>query len=452
MGILARPLTYREEIVGPIMTRIQAGESCSIVGVAGTGKSNLFQFVAQDDVRERYLGESWKTYLLVLIDSHSLRELSEWAIFELLLHSVLEYVQGQHLSEESLARFEHRYEEVVRSQNPLLAQRYFELAIHTLCREHAYRVALLCDQFDEIWAGAPGRLFANLRGVRDRYKYQLCYIVGTRDELSRTRENIDEVEDFWELVALNVLGLRPFSDPDAAWIIRHWAERVGVPWAGRDTERLIKAAGTHPSILRAAFFVARDGEADLTGTRAVEDLLNSPRVWAECQKVWDSIGPDEQAALQLLASGSAGEQLPMEAMRPLQLKGLVNSSNGRASIFCRLFAEFVSREAGSPGAGIKINRELRTIWVDGRVIGNLTPLEFNLLDFLFQNQGRICSRDELIAHLYPGEHQQPGADMFDNRIDAVIARLRQKIELDPGRPQHIQTRRGMGFILPGEPQ
>jgi hypothetical protein len=46
-----QPLDYRQEEVGRIMHRWNAGESCSLVGVGSVGKSNLMQHLANPEVR-----------------------------------------------------------------------------------------------------------------------------------------------------------------------------------------------------------------------------------------------------------------------------------------------------------------------------------------------------------------------------------------------------------------
>jgi DNA-binding winged helix-turn-helix (wHTH) protein len=449
--ILARPVTYREEVVAPIMDCIRAGESCAIIGISGTGKSNLFQFILRDDVKQRYWGENWKSYLLILVDSHSLRALNEWAVFELFLHSVLERVEGLNLAEETMARLEQRYEKVVESENPLLAQRYFELAMHMLCRQNEYRMVFLIDQFDEIWRELPNRLLANLRGVRDKHKYMLSYVVATRDELSRIREPVDEAEDFWELVSLNVLGLKPFSHADAKWIIQHWIARTGTRLEDQQASSLIKIAGTHPAILRAAFWVVSEGEVDVAGEHAKEQLLHSPRVWGECLKIWDSIAEDEQGTLLNLASGAQRSQIPLEVAQLLELKGLINNDgDGMSAIFCLLFAEFVARQRISLGRGIRIDKQRRIVQIEGRTVDDLTSLEFELLKYLFDNQGRVCTREQLIKHLYPDEYEQTKGDIADNRVDAIVLRLRQKIEPTRSKPRYVRNVRGAGFIMPGD--
>jgi two-component system, OmpR family, alkaline phosphatase synthesis response regulator PhoP len=71
---------------------------------------------------------------------------------------------------------------------------------------------------------------------------------------------------------------------------------------------------------------------------------------------------------------------------------------------------------------------------------NLTPKEFDLLEYLMQNQGRVLSRDQLLDHVWGY------ASNADTRIvDVHMSHLRDKIEADPKNPVYIRTVRGVGY-------
>jgi DNA-binding response OmpR family regulator len=72
---------------------------------------------------------------------------------------------------------------------------------------------------------------------------------------------------------------------------------------------------------------------------------------------------------------------------------------------------------------------------------SLSPLEYRLLAYLIHQQGRVVSSAELLEHLY-GD----GDSREANALEAVIARLRRKVGADT-----IETRRGFGYVLRGEP-
>ncbi len=75
---------------------------------------------------------------------------------------------------------------------------------------------------------------------------------------------------------------------------------------------------------------------------------------------------------------------------------------------------------------------------------DLTPKEYDLLVFLATNKGLVFSREQLLEKVW-------GYDFAgDTRtVDVHIRWLRQKIERDPARPEHLVTVRGTGYKLEG---
>ena len=77
-------------------------------------------------------------------------------------------------------------------------------------------------------------------------------------------------------------------------------------------------------------------------------------------------------------------------------------------------------------------------------VRELTTSEFNLLALFMQKPGRVLSRDELMD-LLKGHDWTP----MDRSIDALVARLRKKLEPDSERPQLVKTVRGIGYVFAG---
>ena len=79
--------------------------------------------------------------------------------------------------------------------------------------------------------------------------------------------------------------------------------------------------------------------------------------------------------------------------------------------------------------------------VDINNISVALPLkEFELLEFLVRNSGRVLTRAQLIDRVW-------GSDYFGDTktLDVHVKRLRAKIEQDPANPVYIQTIRGLGY-------
>ena len=90
-------------------------------------------------------------------------------------------------------------------------------------------------------------------------------------------------------------------------------------------------------------------------------------------------------------------------------------------------------------AGIRLDAERFEVTVRGQNV-HLPRKEFELLELLMENAGRVLSRETLIDRIW-------GSDYFgDSRtLDVHIKRLRTKCEPDPHDPRHIVTIRGLGY-------
>ena len=73
----------------------------------------------------------------------------------------------------------------------------------------------------------------------------------------------------------------------------------------------------------------------------------------------------------------------------------------------------------------------------------LTKNELKILSCMIKNKGKIVSRDELMNFMW-------NSDIFvdDNNLSVNVTRLRKKLEAI-GMKDNIETRRGLGYILPG---
>ena len=72
----------------------------------------------------------------------------------------------------------------------------------------------------------------------------------------------------------------------------------------------------------------------------------------------------------------------------------------------------------------------------------LTRMEFDLLSLFVERPNRVMTRDQILNLT-----QNRDWDPYDRSIDIRIARLRRKIEQDPGNPSLIRTVRGIGYIF-----
>ena len=90
---------------------------------------------------------------------------------------------------------------------------------------------------------------------------------------------------------------------------------------------------------------------------------------------------------------------------------------------------------------ITLDPDARAAWKDGKSV-DLTAKEFDLMELLMRNPGRVYSRENLLnvvwGYEYAGDYRT---------VDVHVRRLREKLELDPANPTYILTKWGVGYYL-----
>ncbi len=89
---------------------------------------------------------------------------------------------------------------------------------------------------------------------------------------------------------------------------------------------------------------------------------------------------------------------------------------------------------------LELDLTARRVWRDGSEVG-LTAREYALLEFFALRPGRVLSREQIEAHLYPD-----GGAVLSNAVDSAVCLLRRKLAGADDKVL-IHTRRGLGYAL-----
>ncbi len=118
---------------------------------------------------------------------------------------------------------------------------------------------------------------------------------------------------------------------------------------------------------------------------------------------------------------------------PRELVARIKAILRRMDRINRLDTEVITR------GRIQLDLDRHQVTAGGQAV-DLTPKEFELLELLIKNPGRVFSREILLERLW-------GYDFFGDSktIDVHIRRLREKVEEDPSSPTHILTVWGVGY-------
>jgi two-component system, OmpR family, response regulator RegX3 len=123
--------------------------------------------------------------------------------------------------------------------------------------------------------------------------------------------------------------------------------------------------------------------------------------------------------------------------KPYRLRELV--ARMRAALRRAPGPEGSSREGAIEVGDVCLDPPRHEVFVRGQAV-TLPLKEFELLEVLLDNAGRVLTRDALIARVWGPDY------VGDTKtLDVHIKRLRAKVELDPSKPRSIVTIRGLGY-------
>ncbi len=125
--------------------------------------------------------------------------------------------------------------------------------------------------------------------------------------------------------------------------------------------------------------------------------------------------------------------------KPYSARELVARIN---AVLRRHSGEGVSSDTGTMIVqGIRMDIDRHQVSVNGIPV-SLPLKEFELLEFLMRNAGRVLTRIQLIDRVWGSDY------VGDTKtLDVHIKRIRAKIETDPANPKIIQTVRGLGYKM-----
>ncbi len=90
---------------------------------------------------------------------------------------------------------------------------------------------------------------------------------------------------------------------------------------------------------------------------------------------------------------------------------------------------------------ITLDSQSRNTYKNGIPV-ELTAKEFDLVELLIRNPNRVYSRENLLDIIWGDDYR---SDI--RTVDVHIRRIREKLERDPARPEHIMTKWGVGYYF-----
>jgi len=445
------PLMLRHEDGACVLQRVVDGDCSAVVGVSNSGKSHLLRTLANKEVQRHHQGDRLANHLFVYVDFNRMLEATEQGFYELILRCLMEELASGDSESGFMDRLRTSYRTLVAPPSAFQISLSFSEGLTAVCQGTTKSLALLFDEFDEPFEQLDGRVFLNLRALKDRYRRRVSFVTATNQRLSNIRRGRD-VDEFVELFEPFTRFLGPLPRPDVDEVISWVAAQEGYTFDDQDRGFVYHHADGHLGLLLAICRAlgevtgepVRDPGQDWLIHRQVRDRLDREiNVQGECRKLWDDLTEAQQDTL--IAVVGAEAEVNAQALESLRNKGVVRQ--GEDMLFSPVMESFVRRQRlhrRRRAEGVRVDVESGTVWVDGHETPTLTDLEYRLLLLLYGQIDNICDKYQIVEAVW-GEDYIEQVD--DARIDKLLSRLRAKIEPDPRTPCYILTVRGRGYRL-----
>lgn len=438
----AFPATYRSPAVAELLRWVKLGESGVLIGSSGSGKSNIVGYLpVRSDVTQRWLPATLGNYHFLLLDINGLPGINTSNLYRVMLHTLQQAVAN---NSELSAGIKTIRAELPNSSDALELYLALQSAHRLLLADDDQHVVWLFDRFDEGCQRLEADTLNSLRNLRDHFKEQLSYIAVTRHPLAQLR-NPSEYDEFYELMSRHICWVGPMDWADGQWVAEQVMRRYRTTLPTVAIEAIFKLCGGLPAFLKDAYSAYAEELLPPSATinEWTEILLAQPGIQRNCNELWQSLRSEEQALLAAVAFAEPtlqNRELAKEYLEPIGLLLPAQSGSGLA-IFSPLFSDFIRRQPREKGITLRGGLVLR----NGLPLpkdNQLAKLEFRLLAYLLDKEGEICSKDELLAHLFP-EDEENGSS--DERLTQLVRRLRHKI--DTNEWKYIETKHGRGYRL-----
>lgn len=433
MADLAIPKEYRGDVCTRVLDTVAKGESCTLIGVGSSGKSNVARHLIRADAREYCLKERAGGMVGVLVDCLKYIDYTTQSLHRLILQSLLEAAQAPDAPQtlaNTTPELEALWDRVADTESVDRVRYALEQAISLIFKRGVNQMFLVLDDFDNVLTHAPAQAMNSLRGLRDNHKNRLMYVAVTRREMDFIRPE-REYEDFAELVAATPIPAGMYSYNDAILTVNRLAHRLGLDGRMRepDKRRVLELSGSHPGLLKAIMMIMnQDERLDLMASNVLSKLSGHKDTEPECEKIWDSLDEDEQAALILVANR---DNPPSDDLRRLTRKELVRQRvTGEYTIFSPIFADFVLRQMPVPVglAQVELDPKTFTVRIDGRAIRNFDQIEYELFAAVYNQRGQAVTSRDLLGAILPygsgrGRFSGPPEQRLERYMEEVMSKV-----------------------------
>ena len=433
--------TFRRREIEILVSWLRSGSSGSVSGLPGVGTSNLLgYFCNRLDVVHSLLPAGLQFHLIP-VDLNNLPDDTPATFYRVILRAFHE--SRQHLPADLSQLVDHQFQTNKASTDSFLVQSAL-WEIMWACRRHNLRVVFVFDRFDDFCQTAVPHMSNSLRGLRDKFKDNLMFIMGMGQEVAYLPKP-EILGRLYEILDTRVCWVWPMNETDARQMMQQETQATPRKMSSADKAFIYTLSGGYPALIKSICYWWLTHQYHPPYEKWEEALLGITAVQHRLQNICLALNQEELLILKEMHKMTTvySQMLPQRhrnALNRLYAKGLIQKNGRKLRIRGRLLTRFLTSQANYGRGRLWLDQKTNEIMQDENVISNLSPLEDEVLKFLLKNPRMRHTKSEIIINAWPGNTHREG--VTDDSLYQIVGSLRKKIEPVPAKPSYLVTWRG----------
>ena len=441
------PATYRETEARMLARWIGAGESSSVIGITGVGRTTFLEFLSYRlDALQQYLAPHLRQVILIPVDLNNLPDDQLSTFYRILLRSFNE--QNDRFKPSMQQTIHELYRKVEATQDPFLSQSALRELL-TLFHDQEIRIVLVMNRFDSFCETATPQMTATLRGLRDSFKGTLSYIMGMTREIMYLSEG-ESIKPLQGILDTHICWVGPLAEADARHMIQRQTQYLNEPIPEAAMTHLLQLSGGYPSLLRVLCDWWMNESQNVPVSLWGKTMLAKRNCQHRLRDIWQRLTDEEQFVLAELSAGPGKqegkrgkqrwEQAQAVVLEHLATKGVCQEKEGEWLVVGELMGEYIQQVAAQSRGRVYLNAQTGEIYQGRTRLDGLQPLHHALLTFFLTRPHERHTHSDLIEATWPEVVHKEGVST--EALYQVIRGIRKTIEADTGKPRYLISWRG----------
>ncbi len=441
------PLTYRETEARTVVRWVAAGESGSVIGITGVGRTTFLEYLCyRSDVLQAYLAPYTSTIQLIPVDLNNLPDDQLATFYRILLRSF--YEQNDRFKASIQQTIYELYRKVETSHDPFLSQSALRELL-SLFQDQEIKVVLVMNRFDRFCETATPQMTATLRGLRDSFKETLSYIMGMTREVVYLSD-VESIKPLLGILDTHICRVGPLAEADARHMIQRQTRFLESPVPEPALRHLLELSGGYPSLLRVLCHWWLTESQNVPVTHWADTLLKKSNCAHRLQEIWQGLTDEEQFFLAEFvgAQGKPGhnrgksrqELIPSPVLNGLAARGVCYQEGEDWLVAGELVTRYIRQVAARSRGRVWQDAQTGEIFQGRTPVAGLQPLHHALLAFLVARPRQRHTHYEIIEAIWPDDMNKEGVST--DALYQAVRGIRKAIETDTSKPRYLINWRG----------